>query len=66
MSTTRTPERCLLEALAVLATLALMDFDRDTDPQLWDAAVLRDLALTIHAKVAEAHELLDRPGTPAE
>lgn len=63
MSTTRTPERCLLEAMAMLA---LVDFDRDTDPQLWDAAVLRDLALAIHAKVAEAHELLDRPGTPAE
>ena len=30
MSTTRTPERCLLEAMAMLATLALVDFDRDT------------------------------------
>ena len=66
MSTTHAPERCLLEAMAMLAALAPADFDRETDPQLWDAAVLRDLALAIHRKVAEAHELLDRPGTPAE
>lgn len=62
MTTRPEAERCLLEAMAMLAALALVDFDRDTDPQLWDAAVLRDLALAIHRKVAEAHELLERPG----